>query len=260
MEPSFEPLESVGRVLDVLEAFDGAGAELGVSECAKSTNINKSTVYRILATLEQRGYVRQDGKTGRYLLTHRWWRIGRHAMGAGSLVAVAHPHLIALRERFGETVQLAVYGGDGTATYVDVVDGSHPVRSTSEIGTRVPAAVTSAGKMLLAYQPESERRRVSQTLQAFTSASIVEPQRFLAELQTARERAHAINRAEFRPGVSGVSVIVTDDASAAIAAVGLCLPEFRFEKLPLADVLAALHATSDGIARELGYGTARVSA
>ncbi len=260
MEQSFEPLESVGRVLDVLEAFDGAGAELGVSECAKLTGINKSTVYRILATLEQRGYVRQDARSGRYLLTHRWWRIGRHAMGANGLVAVAHPHLIALRERFGETVLLAVYGGDGTATYVDVVDGSHPVRSTSEVGARVPATVTSAGKMLLAHQPESERRRVAQTLHPFTPASIVDPAAFLAELQITRERGYALNRGEFRSGVSGVSVIVGDDAGLAIAAVGLCLPDFRFESHPMSDRLGALRATSAGISRELGYGKARATA
>ncbi|MEA2719582.1 MAG: IclR family transcriptional regulator, regulon repressor [Candidatus Eremiobacteraeota bacterium] len=254
-EPStgFDALQSVGRVLDVLEAFGDAGEhDLGVSECALAVGVNKSTVYRILATLEQRGYARQDAQTGRYALTASWWRIARATAGAGSVIELAAAPMRALRDKTRETVQLAVYGGKGVATYVNVVEGTHPVRSVSPLGMRFPATATSTGKALLAMQPDAERDRVARKLRRYTDTTIADRRTFARHLETIRRDGYAVNRGEYRSDVCGVAIPIRGADGSTIAALGFCVPRFRFETLPLDALLALLRRARAEIERGLG--------
>ena len=254
-EPGAASLQSVDRVLDVLEAFAGDGQrDLGISECAALAGINKSTVYRILATFERRGYARQNAETGRYGLTQHWWRIGRATLGGGNVVDVAAPHMRALRDRTGETTQLAIYSGKGTGTYVNVIEGTHAVRSVSPIGLRFPAAATSTGKALLAMQPEDERERVARSLKRYTDQTIVDRRALLDELETIRREGYAINRGEYRAEVGGIAMPLRLADGTTIAAFGFCVPRFRFEHLDHAELADLLRRTRMQIERELGAG------
>ncbi|HTW82891.1 MAG TPA: IclR family transcriptional regulator [Candidatus Sulfotelmatobacter sp.] len=254
-EPGATSLQSVDRVLDVLEAFASDGQrDLGISECAALAGINKSTVYRILATFERRGYARQNADTGRYGLTQHWWRIGRATLGGGNVVDVAAPHMRALRDRTGETTQLAIYSGKGYGTYVNVIEGTHAVRSVSPIGLRFPAAATSTGKALLAMQPEAEQQRVARALRRYTDQTLVEPAVLLDELAAIRRDGYAINRGEYRGEVGGIAMPLRLADGTTIAAFGFCIPRFRFEQLDHAELVALLRPARAKIERELGSG------
>jgi DNA-binding IclR family transcriptional regulator len=254
-DPGAASLQSVDRVLDVLEAFASDGQrDLGISECAALAGINKSTVYRILATFERRGYARQNAETGRYGLTQHWWRIGRATLGGGNVVDVAAPHMRALRDRTGETTQLAIYSGKGTGTYVNVIEGTHAVRSVSPIGLRFPAAATSTGKALLAMQPEDERERVARSLKRYTDQTIVDRRVLLDELETIRREGYAVNRGEYRAEVGGIAMPLRLADGTTIAAFGFCVPRFRFEHLDHAELAGLLRRARTQIERELGAG------
>jgi IclR family transcriptional regulator, KDG regulon repressor len=253
----FESLQSVDRVLDVLEAFAATeDDELGVSECAQAARVNKSTVYRIIATLEQRGYALQNAESGRYTLTSSWWRIARKTARAGGVIELAAPPMRAMRDKTRETVQLAVYSGKGVATYVNVVEGTHAVRSASPIGMRFPAAATSTGKALLAMQPPDERERVLRKLTRYTAATIADRRAFARHLETIRQQGYAVNRGEYRPDVGGVAVPIRDAGGATVAALGFCVPLVRFETLALDGLLILLRRARNEIERGLGAGDA----
>jgi len=251
----FDALQSVERVLDVLEAFAGAEqADLGVSECALAAGVNKSTVYRIIATLEQRGYALQNAESGRYALTSSWWRIARKTARAGGVIELAAPSMRAMRDKTRETAQLAVYSGKGVATYVNVVEGTHAVRSASPIGMRFPATSTSTGKALLAMQSDDERERVARKLTRYTPATIVDRRAFARHLDAIRRQGYAVNRGEYRPDVGGVAMPIRDADGATVAALGFCVPLFRFETLALDGLLAILRRARAEIERGLGAG------
>jgi IclR family KDG regulon transcriptional repressor len=252
---SFAALQSVDRVLDVLEAFAGdEQRDLGISECASIAGINKSTVYRILATFERRGYARQNVDTGRYTLTQSWWRLGRATLAAGNVIDIAAPYMRQLRDKTRETVHLAVYNGAGTGTYVNSIEGTQAVRSVSPIGLRFPAFATSTGKALLATQPDAELQRVARKLKRFTEQTIADRHEFLAEMESIRRNGHSVNRGEYRHDVCGVAVPIHDPNGAPIAAIGICVPRFRFEGLELSGLVALLRRARTNIEREIGSG------
>lgn len=252
---SFSALQSVDRVLDVLEAFAGDEQhDLGISECAAIAGINKSTVYRILATFERRGYARQNVETGRYQLTQNWWRIGRATLGGQSVIEVATPYMRELRDKTRETIHLAIYNGAGTATYVNVMEGTHAVRSVSPIGLRCPATATSTGKALLAVQGDGEVQRVARKLKRFTEITIVDRHDFIAEMEAIRRQGYAVNRGEYRQDVCGVALALRAPDGNAIAALGICVPKFRFEGLELDALVTLLRRARAHIERELGSG------
>lgn len=252
---SFSALQSVDRILDVLEAFAGEEHhDLGISECASIAGINKSTVYRILATFERRGYARQNVETGRYELTQNWWRIGRATLGGRSVIEVATPTMRELRDKTRETLHLAVYNAGGTATYVNVMEGTHQVRSVSAIGLRRPATATSTGKVLLAMQPDGELQRVARKLKRFTDLTIADRHDFIAEMETIRRQGYAVNRGEYREDTCGVAVPLCGPDGGAVAALGFCVPKFRFEELQLSALVTLLRRARANIERELGSG------
>ncbi|TAM75674.1 IclR family transcriptional regulator [bacterium] len=257
MTTSFQPLESVERLLDILEAVAANGDAMGVSECAKATGVNKSTVYRVLATLERRGYMQKDPLTDRYRASARLQRPGLQCLASTDLVERAHERLVSLRDATDETVHLTIYQGNGVAKYVDRVESTLPVRSSSLIGTCVPATSTSTGKMLLANQSEEEIAQVCAALKRYTKLSIVSTSAMREELARIRRSGIAVNRGEYRVEVCGVAVGIRDAQGKVIAAVGLCIPRFRFTKSALGLQVKRLRATAAMIETDFGHSVAR---
>ncbi|TAM60119.1 IclR family transcriptional regulator [bacterium] len=256
----FQPLESVERLLDILETLTEHGEPMGVSECARATGVNKSTVYRMLATLEQRGYMVKDPLTDRYQMSARVKHLGLQAVPSAGLVERAHERLVALRDATSETVHLTVYQGGGIAKYVDRVESTQPVRSSSLVGTCVPATSTSTGKLLLAHQSDAEIGQVCSALKRYTKLSITSAAGMRAELERIRRSGIAINRGEYRQEVCGVAVGIHDAQGKVVAAVGLCIPQFRFTKSALPGQVKQLRSTAATIEEDLGHAPARAMA
>ncbi|MDE2572579.1 MAG: IclR family transcriptional regulator [bacterium] len=257
MERRFRTLQSVERLLDILEAVSANGDAIGISECSKATGLNKSTVYRMLATLERRGYMQKDVHTDRYQATSRWQNLGLSDLAPGDLLERAHERLVALRDATRETVHLAVYQGNGVAKYVDRVESTLPVRSSSLIGSCVPATSTSTGKVLLAHQSQEEIGHVCAILKAYTKLSITSAAALRDELAKIRKSGFAVNRGEYRAEVCGVAVGIHDARGSVIAAVGLCIPRFRFAKGALERQVKQLRATASLIEADFGHSAGR---
>ncbi len=256
VEKHFHNLQSVDRLLDILEAISASG-DVGVSECSKLTGVNKSTVYRMLATLERRGYARKDPQSERYEATARWQRLRSNDLAPTDLLERAHERLVALRDATHETVHLATYQGGGIARYVDRVESTQPVRSSSLIGTCVPSSCTSTGKLLLAYQSADEIDRVCTDLKSHTKRTIVGAGAMREELAMIRRFGFAVNRGEYRAEVCGVAVGIRDLHGAVIAAVGLCVPQFRFPKSAIARQVKQLRSTVALIEADFGRSPLR---
>jgi DNA-binding IclR family transcriptional regulator len=245
-------VQSVDRALDVLEAV-AAGGELGVSEVAARTGLVVSTAHRLLASLADRGYVRQSSTHGRYRLGLKVLELasGEQAQTA-ALCAAARPHLERIQSVTRETTNLVILVGD-RVVYVDQVAGRHSMRMFTELGSSALAHTTGSGKAMLAYMPAQTIAgmypRAREPFERLTPRTHTTLASLTDELARVRRRGYALDDEEHEEGVSCVAAPVFDGAGTAFAAISISAPTSRI-----------IHADTSELGRLLRHHAADVSA
>ena len=241
------------RLLDLLEAFTEDGAH-SLTDLSARTGIPKPTAFRLLRTLEDRGYVRRGG--GQYALGFRCFILGATATRDLDVRTQALPHLVALRDATGETVQVAVLES-WRVVYLERVLSERPVAyMKSRAGAVLPAHCTGLGKALLAFRPPEEvaaHYRVA-GLPRFTPSTITDVDALLAELDAIRRRGYATDEEEREIGVRCVAAPVRDHRGEVVAAISVAGPGERLPR-PLVDSHTAEQVVTcaAAISNHLGY-------
>jgi DNA-binding IclR family transcriptional regulator len=198
-------VQSVARAAELLKALRTPAT---VFELADRCRLNRSTAWRILATLEDEGLVERDAATGRYAVGYALVAL---AAGAGHepLVRRAHPHVRALAVACAETASLAV-PQKLQLVYVDQVQAPH-VMAANWLGRPTPLHATSTGKAFLAWLAADEiGAALPGRLQRFTDTTITTRAALRAALAEVRARGYAVSRGELEPALWGVSAPVLD--------------------------------------------------
>jgi IclR family KDG regulon transcriptional repressor len=212
---------SVDKALVLLDAFGTSEAAVGVSELARRAGLPKSTAFRLLATLEAHRLVVRRGR--QYSLGHRLFELGQRVSYCqpASLRDMATPYLADLYQLSHETVRLAVLDGAEVA-YIHDIHGHASVRSIINIGCRLPALCTAAGKAMLAFAPrETAHMALEQGLRRRTPFSIVAPNLLVAQLRRIRQSGVAFDHEECRVGLVCVAAPVLDADGTAVAAISM---------------------------------------
>jgi DNA-binding IclR family transcriptional regulator len=239
-------VQSVQRAAALLEAIAGAPEPLTAPELAERCGLNRSTAWRILATLEDEGLADRDPATNRYSIGYALTRL---ASAAGdSLPRRARPHLEELSRHAGETVSLAVPRGL-QLVYVDQVQAPH-VMAADWLGRAVPLHATSTGKALLAFLPSEElEAALSQPLPSFTESTVTDPVRLRTELDRVRKRGYAVSRGELETALWGASAPILDRRNRPLAVVSVWGAEGRLRTRSRLDELGrAAASTASAIA------------
>jgi IclR family acetate operon transcriptional repressor len=229
-------VQSIERVLDLLEMLADAGGALSLSELAATSGLPLPTVHRLMRTLVNRGYVRQEASR-RYALGSRLVRLGETS--SRMLGTWLRPFLAQLVRETGETANLAMLEGD-EVVYIAQVPSPHSMRMFTEPGRRVRPHCTAVGKALLAQLPPGQARALlgRDGLPAFTPATITDPDLLLAHLAVIREAGYAIDEGEQEVGVRCFAVAVPDaPAPLAISTSG---PQARMTDDAAARIVPAL--------------------
>ncbi|MGW1023900.1 IclR family transcriptional regulator [Streptomyces sp. NPDC002577] len=213
----------MSKALQLLAAFRQARPTLGVTELARRADIPKSTAFRLLADLENAGFVQRSGTQ---------YRLGLPLFELGSRVGfcrpnglrdVAMPHLSELRVETRLTAHLAVLEGS-EIVFVDKVQGASPLHALTIPGARHPASCCGLGKAMLAFtSPAAVRGIIEDGLPRRTPHSITEPGRFLRELQQIRAAGIAQDHEESALGLACISAPVVIHGRV-VAAVSLSGP------------------------------------
>jgi DNA-binding IclR family transcriptional regulator len=234
-------VQSVQRAAALLEAIAASPEPQTAPDLAECCGLNRSTAWRILATLEEEGLVDRDPATNRYSIGHAVVRLASAA--ADSLPRLARPHLEELSRRTGETVSLAV-PRRLQLVYVDQVQAPH-VMAADWLGRAVPLHATSTGKALLAWLPADELdAALAQPLARFTERTITDPAALREELGRVRRRGYAVSRGELEAGLWGASAPVADRRGRAIAVVSVWGAEGRLRRRGLDELGSATAATA----------------
>jgi DNA-binding IclR family transcriptional regulator len=214
------PLQSVGIALDIIDALAEV-PELGVSDLARRVGVAKSTAHRTCAVLADRGLLDRTAD-GAYRLGLRLVEYGGLATERTAVRDRGLPLLVELRNKLGETVQIAVPAG-ADVVYVERVEGRRALRYSTN-ARRSPIHRSSSGKVLAAYNPSLLEARLRAGLPPSTGYTIVVPEVLVDELARVRERGYARSVDETEVGMSSIAVPVRaaldGPVVAAIAMVG----------------------------------------
>jgi IclR family acetate operon transcriptional repressor len=258
--PGAGGVQSVERAFDLLEAMADAGGVAGLSELAASSGLPLPTIHRLLRTLVDRGYVRQQ-PSRRYALGPRLVRLGD---SSGRLVgASAGPHLAHLVNVLGETANLAMFDG-GQIVYVVQAPGRHAMRMFTEVGRRVSPHCTAVGKAILAQLPPATVHDVLRRTEfvAHTDNTITDAAAYLRELEQVRGRGYALDEGEQEVGVRCVAVAVAVAVEGGLAPAGISIsgPTTRMTDELVRRAVPHLRATTETLSAELTVQLAAVGA
>jgi IclR family transcriptional regulator, KDG regulon repressor len=231
MEPKFASRESrhvasVVKALKLLELI-GTHGPLTLSEVSQAAGMPKSTLFRLLTTLTDTGFIRRRGP-GEYVASMKLWRIGASAVQLASLREDIVGALARLVSESNETAHYSVYE-DGFAVYVDKAESPQPVHAYTAVGGRSPAYASATGKVLLAHASPEERTRVASLIEPHTPQTVSNEDDLERELEKVRHLGFAVNRGEWRTDVWGVAAPVFGLSGDADGAVGVSGPRSRVE-------------------------------
>ena len=238
-------VRSVARALDILDVLQDEPNGVSLVTLSERVALPKSSVFRYLNTLESRGYVQQDSSNGAYRLGIGF--VPSHARHLEVLSDRARPLLKGLRDRFKETVNLAVLDGNRIA-YVAILESQRAMRLAARVGDRVPVHSSALGKAICAGMADEDVLEMlrAEGMPRLTAATITTERAFLDEIEDVRRNGHAIDDREHE--VDGRCVSVAIPGSRVPAAISLSAPAARFTMAEVVPVAKALTAAANEIA------------
>jgi DNA-binding IclR family transcriptional regulator len=218
-------IAAIGRALDLLEALARTGpASLAV--LADAAGCTRTNAFRLLRTLEARGFAIQETERGIWRLGARWSALGHAANEQGAMAATAMPFLASLGKTCGENVYLRVREGMESET-VAIFQTDPSLRIYSEVGQR-RALHAGSSRLLLAYAPEAVQTQVlTQRLPRFTPATRTDSAWIAADLQRIRTRGYLVTSDEVVPGAVSIAAPVRDAAGQVVAVLFISAPSNR---------------------------------
>ncbi len=248
-------IQAVSHALDLLEQFHGDVDELGVTELSKRLKLHKNNVFRLLATLESRGYIEQNRATENYRLGLKSLELGQTFIKQMGLLRQAKPILEKLVTECNETSYVAIFK-EGYIVYLDVVETDLTVRVVSRVGSRLPAYCTAAGKIHLAFMSDEEIEAVLPPgeLKQYSANTLTDREALKRELRQIAEQGYAIDNEELDAGVRCVAVPIRDYTRRIVGAVSISGPSMRLNDDRIQKELVPLILQSgEELSTRLGY-------
>ncbi|WP_093609008.1 IclR family transcriptional regulator domain-containing protein [Streptomyces indicus] len=245
-------MQSVERAVSVLEILAEQG-EAGVTEIAEELDVHRSTAFRLLGVLENRGLVSQAQDRGKYFLGAGVLRLAGAAAVRLDISQEGAPLCRELADELGETVNIAVLDDDAAVNIMQA-RGSASVTAQNWLGRRTPLHATSSGKVLLAHQPPALREGLlARTLPRFTDHTVTGAGALRDQLRTIEERGFALAMEELEIGLTAVAAPVRAHDGKVIGALSISGPVFRLTEERLRELAKRAVDRADELSRRMGY-------
>ena len=227
-------MQSVDRIVTILAYLAKSSQGMGIMELHQVSDLPKSTLHRVLASLVEHDFVMQDPVTKKYRLGAGMLKLGSSYLQQNDIRMIARPYLIKMEEILRETVYLTVLQGEG-AICVDTVSSSRNINYFVSLGQDMPFNTAAAAKTILAYQSKEFIKKVaySEKLLQLTPKSITDPEELIQHLANIRILGYGMCEEEFEEGVTAVAAPIRDwggEVQASLAVIGPSLricDEFR---------------------------------
>lgn len=244
-------IQSVNRVLDILELLSSSLTPLGVAEVAERLSLKRSTVYGLVNTLMQRDYLIKTD-SGKIEISGKLYSMSYLYPNRLPVVQYAAGHMIELSERYGVSTHLGTMGVRGK---VLLVKAQFPkVLANARSGSVFPLHASGMGKVLLAYMPSEEADRLLDELELhrYTDATITDREQLRQELKTVRQQGYSRDRGEYIENTSCVAFPILNDRGQIVAALSLSgTPDLIDARLP--EIIPDALRRSKSCSMEIGW-------
>ncbi len=247
-------INSILRACNILKCFSGDKTYFKISDLAHQLHLDRSTIYRILLSLEKCGLVEKDRKTGEFSLGIAAFEIGNTYLRKTDLIRISKPIMTDLALKVQETVHLAVLS-DTEIVYIDKVDSPRALGMMSKIGQRAPVHCTALGKVLLAFQTEDELSRIINEirLKSCTRNTITSKGKLMEELEEVSKQGYALDRREHEEGVECIGAPIRDHLGDVIAALSISGPQQKINTPSEKRFTKEVRNAASQISSKLGY-------
>ncbi|MEM7334769.1 MAG: IclR family transcriptional regulator [Chloroflexota bacterium] len=220
---------AVTRTFDILETISHHPEGIGVNEIARQTDLHKSTVSRLLITLEDLNVVERLDDGSGFAIGPKLQQIAYPANGIVDLVPMTRPYLQNLCSQIGEDIGLAVAKENDVLYVTQVQSEQQAVQVRDWSGSRFAYHVTSSGKLMMAYWPEARLEAyLERPLLPLSEGSITDPGQLMVALDEIRLQNCDWTQGEFADGFSAVSAPIFNAKGQVQAAINIYAPTFRF--------------------------------
>lgn len=248
-------IQSVAHALDVLEQFFGETDELGVTELSKRLKLHKNNVFRLLATLEARGYIEQNKATENYRLGVRCLHLGRRYIDHMGLVSQARPVLANVARKCRESAYVAIMRRDAVVALEAAKPEDRAVKIDPPLGEPLPLYCTAAGKAHLAFDADEQLLSLlPETFRRYTDRTIVERSALIEQLHMVAERGYSVDQGEFFEDVTSLAVPIRDYTRSVVGSLAVAGPAYRVtEERIRAEIAPLIVAAGQELSHRLGF-------
>jgi DNA-binding IclR family transcriptional regulator len=222
MDDSKLTVRAVERALDILLCFTDA-SDITLTEISSRVGLHKSTVHRLLASLEGKGFVMRDPSTDKYRLGFRLWELSANLTQSDDPGQILLPDMERLRDQIDETISLYVLDGLERVR-IQAVQSNQAIRRVAPVGARMPLYVGASSKVLLSFAEPAVQE------QLFTSADWpagMGREAFLQQLSETRRQGYATSVEEREPGAAALAAPILGRGGKLVAALAVSGPANR---------------------------------
>ena len=243
---------TVIKTLDILNLF-ARYDKLSLQELMNLSGMPRTSLLRMLASLEEMGFLQKDGH-GKYALGLIFLEFGQRVAERLDIRGIALPVMRQLQQDADEAVNLIIVDGND-AVYIEKIETSHPVKAYTAIGRRAPLYGGACPKILLAFMPEAERERYIQEtkLVQYAQGTIVDKEELRQEIQMIRSRGYSVSHSELRDFTSAVAVPIFNQEGHCVAGLSLVGLTVRFTADRIDRFVPLLKAAAGEISGQMGW-------
>lgn len=248
------------KALDLLEVLADE-PDLGLSELSEKTGASKASTYRMLSTLESRGFVVKRGDTRKYAPGAQLVALSCAVVARLDLAKAARPFMEELKRRTNETINLGILA-DGQVLYVNILESEQGLRMAAHVGARDALHCTSLGKAILSALPQAEARKLLSAYRRLpnTARTITALEAVMDDLAKVARRGYSIDDEENEVGARCVGVPIRDLSGRAIGAMSVSGPSTRISDEVIAALGVRLQEAAEGVEEQMGYGKRKILA
>ena len=211
-----KPIQSIQRAMQIINQFDETHLEFSLAELSAALRLNKSTVYGIVRTLEQEGYLVQNSSTKYYHLGTKFISRSLCAVSSLQIISLAAPFLQELNRKYQFATNLFLHE-NGSLLCVYALGSNSLLSLKTEVGSTVPLFASASGKALTAALPLEELETCMRctSITPFTPKTVTDPNKLRAQLADVARLGYAFEDQEFKIGISSIAALLRDSAGIA---------------------------------------------
>lgn len=244
-------VQAVVKAFDLLEILSAEGSNPTVPLLAKKLELSRNKVFRLLATLEDRGLIERDEATGTYRLGLFAFEMAQHILKSASLIRLAHPILEELVKKHDEAMYITVMNND-EVLFLDMVDSFQQVKTVPLVGRRFPFFTNAAGKAIKAMSSADVLERMGK--RQASKSGIPDIKKLESELWDIRQKGVAVDFGGLGEGICAVAVAIKDYAGKVVGALTMLAPSFRMlqERLDR-EIIPSMLDGAEVLSMKFGY-------